>query len=300
MTEPTDVTEESVTFHSDGLRLAATLVAPAHADGAPGLVMSHGWSGAVNHRQLPLARKLAESGYVSLVLDHRGFGDSEGPRARCVPELQVRDVASGLTYLGARADVDADALGIVGVSFGGAIAIGAGARDPRAKAVASIVGIGNGERWLRSLRPFHQWCELRDRIEADRVARATTGVGERVDFTVLMPGPDAPAIQAEYETMRAAQPDGYPLENAFHAMTYRPEELIGSIAPRAVALIGCADDTVVPVDETVAMYEAAGEPRTLVVFPEGNHGGPLGPLVDDTAAALVAFLDPHLRPGRSR
>jgi hypothetical protein len=35
----------------------------------------------------------------------------------------------------------------------------------------------------------------------------------------------------------------------------------------------------------------------LHVFPEGNHGGPLGPLVDQTAKLTIEFLGQHLAAG---
>ena len=293
------VREESVSFFSDGYRLAGTLVLSSEARRVPAVAYSHGWSGAVNERQLPLARLMAAGGIGGLVVDHRGFGDSEGPRARCVPQDQARDLSHALTYLGTRDEIDETALGLVGVSFGGAIAIAAAAVDERARATASIVGVGDGERWLRSLRPFRDWYALRARLEQDRITRAISGAGERVDFSVLMPGPDSPAMKAEYDIMRAKYPDGYPIENAWHAIGFTPERLIARIAPRAVALIACADDTVVPAEESLAMYEAAEEPRSLTVFPEGNHGGPLGPLVDRTVQTLLEFFDLHITSGEA-
>lgn len=290
------VTERQVHFFSDGHRLVGTLFLPETRTPAPALVLSHGWSGAVNERMLPLAGRLAQAGYVCLAIDHRGFGGSEGPRGRNDPREQVRDVSHALTYLSTLDEVNPDALGVVGVSFGGAIAIASAAADERVAAVASIVGIGNAERWLRSLRPFHEWYSFRQRLEEDNRKRVVDGAGERVDFSELMPGPKSEAIEAEFEIMRNKHPDGYPLENAWHALDFVPEDVIGTIAPRAVCLLGCLDDTVVPVDETIALYEAANEPRQLVLMEEGNHGGPLGPLVEETAAAVGAFLDEHLAP----
>lgn len=290
----TAITETEVAFHSDGHRIAGTLITSPEASRAPALVLSHGWSGAVNERMLPLGRQLATAGYGCLAIDHRGFGGSEGPRARHHPGEQVRDVSHALTYLETLDWVRSDALGVVGVSFGGAIAIAAAAADRRVAAVASIVGIGNAERWLRSLRPFHEWYAFRQRLEADHRALVVEGAGERVDFSELMPGPKSEAIEAEYEIMRSRHPEGYPLENAWNVLGFAPEDLIGSIAPRAVCLIGCADDTVVAVDETLAMYERAGEPRHLKVFDEGNHGGPLGPLVDATAAEVADCFGAYL------
>jgi hypothetical protein len=109
---PTPVGEEEVRFESDGISLAGTLMVAEGADGAlPAVAFSHGWSGAVNERVLPLARRLAGSGYVALALDHRGFGRSEGRRARCHPPEQVRDLAHALSFLAAQSAVDPNGSG---------------------------------------------------------------------------------------------------------------------------------------------------------------------------------------------
>lgn len=290
------MSDEQVTFWSDGHRIAGTLVRPASAERpTPGVVISHGWSGAVNERVFPLARRLAAAGHAVLCIDHRGFGGSDGERARCDPAGQVRDLSNALTFLGSEPLVDASALGVIGVSFGGAIAIAAGAADPRARATVSIVGIGDAGRWLRSLRPSGIWAHLEHRMAEDQVAIVRTGARARVDFSELMPLPPSQAVDDELAIMRAKYPEGYPLENLHLAAGFRPEEVVDRIAPRAVLLLTCADDSVVPASDSAGMYDRAGEPKELEVFPEGNHGGPLGPLVDRTAAVVGDFLDRHLR-----
>jgi alpha-beta hydrolase superfamily lysophospholipase len=289
------LTEEEVGFYSDGWRLHGTLVLPTDRPGPlPGVVYSHGWSGAVNERVFPLARRIAAAGHAVLALDHRGFAGSEGPRGRCDPREQVRDVSNAVTYLSTRSEVNPEAFGVIGASFGGAIAVAAGAADQRLLATVSMVGIANGERWLRSLRPYHEWLELEARCKEDARRRAVCGTSERVDLSVLMPGKAGAALDAELAIVRAKYPDGYPLENLELARAFSPEDVVASIAPRAVCLITCADDSVVPATESAVLFELAGEPKELIVFPEGNHGGPQGPLAEQSAAVVNAFFARHL------
>jgi hypothetical protein len=40
----------------------------------------------------------------------------------------------------------------VGTSYGGATVVFVAAVDPRVKCVVSVVGVGNGARWMRSIR----------------------------------------------------------------------------------------------------------------------------------------------------
>lgn len=300
---------ETVHFYSDGWRLQGVLVAPGGPGASdpvippapwPALVCSHGWSGAVNFRVLPLAARLARAGYLTLVIDHRGFGGSEGPRARCDPREQARDMSAAATYLAQRPDVDAAALGAIGASFGGGIALAAAAADQRFTACVAIVALGSGRRWLRELNGEAGWAALTERLAANEVAQVLTGAGERVEFPVLMPLPPSPAADAEAELIRRAYPDGYPAENAGLALDFAPEDEAAKIAPRAVCLITTADDSVIPASHSRAIHARAGEPKVLHVLPAGNHGGPLGPLVDTTAELTEAFLANALGPGRAR
>ncbi|GAA0836680.1 alpha/beta hydrolase [Streptosporangium amethystogenes subsp. fukuiense] len=291
-----EVDAEIVYFQSDGLRLRGVLVTPRERAGAvPALVASHGWSGAVNFRVLPFAGRLAQRGYAVLAVDHRGFGGSEGVRLRCDPDEQVRDVSNAATYLTGRPEVDGSALGVMGASFGGAIAVAAAAADERLKACLSLVPLADGRRWLEELHGAG-WPALLARLERDDAERARTGSGERVPLSVLMPLPPSPALDAEAAFIRSVYPAGYPLENGRLALDFSPENLAAAIAPRALCLVTPVDDTVIPADHSRAVYARAGEPKELHLPPEGGHGGPMGSLVDTTAEIAGAFLDKHLRP----
>ncbi len=98
------------------------------------------------------ARKFAERGYVVLAPDHRNFGErrysSERMRGRDPCNLvmlkallfgrnmllaNVWDCRRCLDYLQTRDDVDADRLGVVGLSYGGTLALWLAALDERVK-----------------------------------------------------------------------------------------------------------------------------------------------------------------------
>ncbi|MGI5274249.1 alpha/beta hydrolase [Nonomuraea sp. CA-218870] len=296
------VDAEIVHFYSDGLRLRGVLVTPRERAGAlPALVAGQGWSGAVNFRVLPLAGRLARRGYAVLALDHRGFGGSEGARLRCDPYEQVRDVSNAATYLAGRPEIDGSALGVMGASFGGAVAIAAAAADERLRACVALVPLADGRRWLRDLHTgLHgpdAWAAFLARIAGDEAERARTGAGERVPLGTLMPLPPSPAADAEAALMAAAYPEGYPLENARLALDFSPERLVPAIAPRALCLITTSDDTVIPAEHSLALHARAGEPKVLHLLPRGGHGGPMGELADTTADLAGAFLAEHLPSG---
>jgi uncharacterized protein len=59
--------------------------------------------------------------------------------------------------------VDAARLGIYGTSYGGATVVFVAAIDPRVKCVVSVVGIGNGARWMRIVRRPDEYHDLLER-----------------------------------------------------------------------------------------------------------------------------------------
>lgn len=91
------------------------------------------------------ARILVEHGYGVLLLDMRGYGDSEGD-----PDAygwgSTADVQAGLSFLERQPDVSGARIGGLGLSVGGEQLLETAATDPRLKAVASE---GAGERSVR-------------------------------------------------------------------------------------------------------------------------------------------------------
>jgi hypothetical protein len=99
-----------------------------------------------------------------------------------------RDIQAALTFLGAQPEVHAARLGIYGTSYGGATVVFVAAVDPRVKCVVSVVGVGNGARWMRSVRRPDEYHDLLTRAAADRDKRVLSGVSDHADRNeVLLP-----------------------------------------------------------------------------------------------------------------
>ena len=180
-----------VTFFSEGVKLAGDLYLPddlARGEKRAGIVLCHGYTGVRNIYLPDNARVLTEAGYVVLNFDYKGWGDSEGPKTRLAPYSRVADVQAALTFLAAQPEVAADRLGIYGTSYGGATVVWVAAVDPRVKCTVSVVGIGNGARWMRSVRRPDEYYDLLDRAAADRTRRALEGAFEFVERAeILLP-----------------------------------------------------------------------------------------------------------------
>src|SRR6476660_9799816 len=174
---------QAVGFYSEGFKLSGDLYLPAKlgkADRRAGIILCHGYTGVRNLYLPEIARHFSAAGYVVLAFDYKGWGDSEGPRSRLAPYSRVADVQAALTFLGSLPEVDAARLGIYGTSYGGATVVWTAAIDPRVKCVVSVVGIGDGTRWMRSVRRPDEFHDLLARADQDRVKRTLEGKSEFV------------------------------------------------------------------------------------------------------------------------
>ena len=264
-----------VSFYSEGIKLAGDLFLPADVkpgERRAGIVLCHGYTGIRTIYLPDNAAMLATAGYVVLTFDYKGWGDSEGPKSRLAPYSRVADVQAALTFLGAQPEVDAEHLGIYGTSYGGATVVWVAAIDRRVKCVVSVVGIGNGARWMRSVRRPDEYHDLLTRAAANRVKRTLTGVSELADRNeILLPDRQSLELGAAARRNNPAAVTELPLDFVDDTLSFNPEWVVDRIAPRPLLLITTDDDRLVPPQESEAMYARAGEPKKLVVLRGFGH-----------------------------
>src|SRR5262245_30718758 len=137
--------EVEVSYPSGKDAVRASLVRPPGEGPFPAVVVVHGDFGLTDWVQQQ-ARRLAEKGYVALAVDlYRGDKVTDAMDAhimeRGLPEDRVlADLKAAVDYLTSRADVRADAVGILGWDVGGGFALDAARRDLRLKAVVVCYG----------------------------------------------------------------------------------------------------------------------------------------------------------------
>ena len=267
--------KKSVSFYSEEHKLDGDLYMPsgiAGTDIRAGIVLCHGYTG-VKALYLPdNARVLCKAGYIVLTFDYMGWGKSEGTRDRLAPYSRVADVQAAITFLGTQPQVNANAIGIYGTSYGGATVVWTAAVDLRVKCVVSVVGVGHGQRWMRSVRHPDEWADLLERSEGDRIKRTMTGKSERANRSeILLPDRQSAALA---DAARKGNPNAIntlPLEYIDETLQFHAEWVVDKIAPRPVLFITTDDDRLVPPEESVSLYEKAGEPRKLVTLKGYGH-----------------------------
>jgi uncharacterized protein len=266
---------QAVSFYSEGTRLAGDLFLPdglGSSEKRSGIVLCHGYTGVRNLYLPDTAKALTDAGYVVLTFDYKGWGDSDGPKSRLSPYGRVTDSQAALTFLGAQPMVDPQRLGIYGTSYGGATVVWTAAVDPRVKAVVSVVGIGHGRRWMRSVRRPDEFADLMARSEADRIRRVMTGGSEFVDRSeVLLPDRQSADLAAAARRGNPGAVNEIPLEYIDDTLGFHPEWIVDKIAPRPVLFITSDDDRLVPPDESESLYARAGEPKKLITLKGWGH-----------------------------
>ncbi|MGV3758452.1 MAG: alpha/beta hydrolase [Actinomycetota bacterium] len=149
---------EEVELPADaGVRLAAWYVPTSNG---AAVVLRHG-AGSTRSSVLRHTAVLAEHGYGVLVVDARGHGRSTG-RAMDFGWWGDADVAAAVEHLAGRAEVDADRIGVVGLSMGGEEAIGATAALPQIRAVVAegaTARSAGDEAWLSDVHGVRGWLQ---------------------------------------------------------------------------------------------------------------------------------------------
>ena len=291
--------KKPVSFYSEEVRLVGDVYYPESlkpGERRAGIVLCHGYTGVKDIYLPDNARVLNEAGYVAMTFDYKGWGDSEGPRSRLAPYSRVADVQAALTFLGTVPEVDPDRLGIYGTSYGGATVVWVGALDRRVKCVVSVVGIGNGERWMRSVRRPDEFHDLLERSRQDRKKRALDGKSEFVAREeVLLPDRQSAELAAAARRNNPAAVSVIPLEYVDETLQFNPEWVVDKIAPRPILFITTDDDRLVPPEESIQLHARAGEPKKLVVLEGyGHYEVYMEPAFSRVMQATVAWYREHL------
>src|SRR6202050_1996235 len=271
--------EERVIFPSAGLRLHGALSVPAGlgaAERRAGFLVLHGFGGNCDSTGvINPTRVLNSLGYATLRFDMRGCGKSEGEFGRIICLEQVEDLGNALSFFAQHPSVHPNRIGVIGSSFGGAVAVYAGGTDPRVAAVISNGGWGHGERKFRGQhRTPEAWAKFTDMLEQGRSYRARTGKSLMVPRADIVPIPDSVRQNLEQQNVQMLATNSvemFPAETAQSMFDFRAEDVVGQIAPRPLLLIHAANDSVTPTEQSVEMFKRAGQPTELHLFAGLDH-----------------------------
>jgi pimeloyl-ACP methyl ester carboxylesterase len=265
------MTEQRVTFTFNGLTLAGVVSVPegtGPSERRAAFMVLHGFgSNMTAGNVLKPCAMLGELGYATLRFDMPGCGESEGEKGRLICLEQVGAVSEGLSMLARHPQIDPARIGVIGSSFGAAVAVYAGGVDSRIAAVISSGGWGHGERKFRGQHPTPEaWARFTAMLEEGKRHRAQTGQSLMVPRYDIVPIP--PEMRGH---LAAGSVQMFPAETAQSMFDFRAEDVVGAIAPRPLLLIHSASDSVTPTEQSVEMFKRAGQPAELHLFSGLDH-----------------------------
>jgi uncharacterized protein len=253
---------------------------------SPAIIVGHPM-GAVKEQSSNLyAQKLAEQGFVALAIDNSFWGESDGkPRNAVLPDIYSEAFSAAVDFLGTRAFVDRERIGVLGICGSGSFVISAAKIDPRMKAIATVSMYEMGAANRNALN-HSQTLEQRKQIIAEaaqqRYVEFTGGAIKYTGGTDHKIDANTHPIQREfydfYRTPRGEfTPAGSSPEHTTHPtlssntkfMNFYPFNDIETISPRPMLFITGSEAHSKEFSEEA--YRLAGQPKELVIVPGAGH-----------------------------
>ncbi|WP_246165133.1 alpha/beta hydrolase [Pigmentiphaga aceris] len=245
------------------------------------------------------ATKMAEQGFVTLTFDQSFWGQSAGsPRGAVVPDVYVENFSAAVDFLGTRAFVARDNIGVIGVCASGGFSLAAAKIDPRIKAVATVSMYDMGEYYRTGIKG-ERARETRDKDL--QLAAAKRWKEFEAGKPIHGPGQNDPVFleAAEsndfYQTARGkvASNDRRTTPSTYAKfMNYYPFNGIDAISPRPILFV--VGEIAPSRGYTETAFKLAAEPKELVVINGANRID----LYDRTEiipwAKLTSFFNQHL------
>ena len=295
---------ERISYYSDGLKLSGILSTPDNSrQGShfPGVVLVPGFMSTADAFHPGFAEELSAGGFVSLTMDFRGFGESEGVRGEVIPYLQIYDASNAISYLQSRPEVNPDKIALLGVSLGGGEVAYIAAQDRRVKCVASMVLVGDGERRMRRFRTKQEWETLMQKVQEDRINRVLTGkskdfhgfLGEGTDSVLIMP-PDLSSSLKDAEQVEKEKGNRTTLATVDGWLGYKPEEIIDKVSPTPILFVQAEKDEL-EADDANLLYRKAKEPKKLFTLEGAVHFDVYGKRTNEAMKPVLEWFKQYLQ-----
>lgn len=298
----------SLPLHVDhgGIRLAGELWMPAgpaagSARGEPpraAVLMVPGSGPSDRHNDVlfpPIREHLVANGIAVASFDKRGVGESTGDWLTAGIVEQADDALAALDVLRSVAALQGVPIGLFGHSQGGWVVLDAAARDERVAFV--ITNSGPGVTPAEQERHAARDGMMRRGLAADEVTAAMSdfdamleSMRSGVTFQTFHQGLEADAPRRERLRLLgelAFVPDDKAVWNlGRRILDHDPRPALERIRCPILALFG-AEDRLLPVERSAAVYRDAGRDVTVHIFPDADHRCQIG----DPPAMAPGYLE---------
>lgn len=295
--------EIETSFYSNGVPLLSTINIPDSAGKDnrkyPTVILCHGHSRDRNDGLDRLAEVLGEKGFASIRFDFRGCGKNAVNRYNLyVASEMPDDILNALSFAESLPFVDADRIGIAGISMGAILAVlVGGSGDDRIKSIVAMSGMADCEKGLKAIyeRKDGDWTAFLARIKEDGKIAAATGSSQLINRLEMYNESGEARKAGIMESLQEQGNNGYlTLQSVASFLRVKPIEKCESIKCPIFFIHG-EEDELIPPKNSELMYEKAGtSSKKLKIYKGVNHNIPVCKereiVFKDIAAWLISNL----------
>ena len=228
--------QRGISLELEGFNLVGEVYIPQQQP-CPALCLCHGIPRGIpdpNDRGYPfLAERFSKAGFLTVIFNFRGTGDSGGNFAILG---WTRDLETVIEYIYNMREVEKDKISLMGFSGGAAVSAYVASEDPR---VSSLV--------LCS-------CPAEFHLVTD-VTRAKSMIEHFRRVGIIMDDNFPPSVDEWLDSFSQLS----------------PINRIGKISPRPLLIVHGAEDDVVDPQDAWALYNSAGEPKDILIVEGAGH-----------------------------
>jgi dienelactone hydrolase len=289
------VSFRAVSIMSEGVRLHGEMFYRKADEGQklPTIIMAHGWGGVAAAFRRD-ATELAQAGYLVVIFDYRGWGESDarvvltgpGPagsdnekftaevqsiRGYIDPFEQVEDWFNVIDWAAGEPMVDMSRLALRGSSYSGGHVVYVASRDSRVKAIVSQVGgIASRPEQNASTGPYAKAAH----DQAMRMARGEVGY---------------PAPRSKVVGGLTGAPVGDKV------LRYWPNEEATHLTAAALFIVAEHEELFSNKANAERAYERAVGPKKLVVISDIRHYGIYNEAREQAIKLAIEWFDQYLK-----
>jgi uncharacterized protein len=297
---PQGIGFKTADFISDNVRLTAQWFWADENEGRklPTVIIAPGW-GATAASLRQDAFDLARAGYLVMLFDYRGWGDSDGRvmltserpaaggaftapvrelRGYIDPWEQAEDWFNAVSYATTDPRVDAGRIGVIGSDLSGGHVIDVAASDPRVKALVSEVTRAD-------LRPYKPYEPNPARVIADANAAASRLAAGQAQY---------PADRTSTSEAQGSAHVGAPVGNKL--VRWAPVEQANQVTAPALFVLAQKEELFSNTNNGQLACERVQGPRKMVMLPRITHYGVYTGERERATNAAIDWFDRDLKP----
>jgi pimeloyl-ACP methyl ester carboxylesterase len=262
----TEIKELPIIFGSHNLKLRGKVLLPQDSNvdnPVPGAVLCHGF-GASQRAMEPSAQIMSKQGIATLIFDFRGHGSSEG----AVDGKMVEDIVDAWDFLSQLPEVDSNRMALIGHSLGAMSAIMAAEKvdNPRALVALACPPEINSPTLTHEPTNIGRWGQ----DSADIIEYPKHGA-----FPWLRGMPALLCRAWMYLHRYRVRVDWQKFFQVFPQV--KMSEVLQKLESCSKLFVFCEGDKVTPYQKSAFVYEAACEPKRMLLVKGGFHTTPLLP-----------------------